>query len=144
MQTAMVSKAMISVQIIGKCICESKKKNLLMNPLIFTHGTKQHSPRFLSSPASRRKLPISSRQHFLKISPSRKGGRRNYERAEKMTKLNLWVYWLQVLMNPTIFASFLFLVSILMRHNLSRLKFFNLTNNFFSENCSVQAWLHKR
>ena len=81
---------------------------------------------------------------FENISPSRKGGRRNYERAEKMTKLNLWVYWLQVLMNPTIFASFLFLVSILMRHNLSRLKFFNLTNNFFSENCSVQASLHKR
>ena len=60
-----------------------------MNPLIFTHGTKQHFRRFFSSPASRRKLPISSRQHFLKIYPPAEKGGEETERAEKMTKLNL-------------------------------------------------------
>ena len=38
--------------------------------------------------------------------------------AEKMEKLNLRGYWLQILINSTIFATSTFLVSVLLCHNL--------------------------
>ena len=38
---------------------------------------------------------------------------------KKLPKLNLEGYWSQALINSTIFAAFSFLVSVLLRHNLT-------------------------
>ena len=52
------------VKITGKYICDSKKLNLF----IFTHAHQAKlSHKFLSLPPGRRKLPITSKQLFLKI-----------------------------------------------------------------------------
>ena len=63
------------------------------------------SPRFLSLPTDRRKLPIPTEQRFLKICFSPAEMREDYG-VEKLLKLNLRGYWSQVLMNSTIFAIF--------------------------------------
>ena len=65
----------------------------------------------------------SPRQNFLKIVRGEGGG--NYERCEEVTKIKLLRYWSQVLINPTIFLPFTFLVTVLLYHSLdsSMLKF---------------------
>ena len=68
---------MVGEKITGKYICESKKLNLF----IFTHALEQNSSSgTYHNPAGRKKLPISPKQHFLKIylSPA-KEGEENYE-----------------------------------------------------------------
>ena len=98
----------------------------ILNLFIFNNFPKQYSPRFLSSPPGWRKLTIPPRQHFSKFYPpaETEEGQKTME-LKKWPKLNLWEYWQQFLLNPTIFTSFTFLVSVLLCHNLdsSLLKF---------------------
>ena len=51
--------------------------------------------------------------------PSRKGGGGRIMELKKVPKLNLQGYWSQILINSTIFATFTFLVSVLLCHNLA-------------------------
>ena len=67
----------------------------------------------------KRKLPIPPEQHFLKIYfSSGKRGERIME-LKKLLKLNLRGYCRQVLINSAIFATFTFLVFVLLCHNLA-------------------------
>ena len=45
-------------------------------------------------------------------------GRQRIIEMKKLPKLNLWGYWSQVLINSTIFTTFLFLMFVLLHHNL--------------------------
>ena len=72
-----------------------------------------------SPPPGKRKLPIPPEQHFLKIYfSSGKRGERIME-LKKLLKLNLRGYCRQVLINSAIFATFTFLVFVLLCHNLA-------------------------
>ena len=79
--------------------------------------------RFCSFPQAK----LSPRQkeitHFTRIAfyenlffPHQKGVR--IMELKKRQRLNLWRYWLQLLTNSTIFATFIFLISVLLYHNL--------------------------
>ena len=87
-----------SVKITDKYICELKIESVhfYLGPQV------KLSPRFLSSPLDRRKLPISPEQQW----------------SGKNNQINLGEYWSQVLINSAIFATFTFLVSVLFCHNL--------------------------
>ena len=85
------------------------------------------SPRFLSLLPRQKEITHSSRTAFSKdlFFPSRirRGwglgeGRRIME-LKKLPKLNLRGYWSQVLINSAILATFTFLVSVLLCHNLA-------------------------
>ena len=92
-------------------ICESKKYNLL----IFTHVSKQNSPpgsyHFYSRQEDITHFPQAMIFENL-LFPAERG--KDYE-AEKITKIKLS----QVLINPTIFATYSFLWSVLQFHNLN-------------------------
>ena len=66
----------------------------------------------------RRKLPIPPQQHFLKILFFPAEREEDYG-VEEIIKINLQRYWSQVLINSTTFATFTFLVSVLLCHNLA-------------------------
>ena len=76
------------VKITEKCICESKNWIFLF---LFMPPSKTLSQVLNILATDRWKLLISPRQNFLKIEPfcfkEGVGGRRNFERAEKVTKL---------------------------------------------------------
>ena len=126
-----------------------------LNLFIFPHAPKQNFvPDFYHHPPGRRKLPIPVEQRFLKIYflPSRKGGRGGggdggiIMELQKLLKLNLRGYWSQVLINSTIFATFTFLISVSLCHNLasSMLKCEgSLTNKIFTKKYSLQEQLHE-
>ena len=111
----------ILYHVLGKFFIRLLKnaKFKILNLFIFNNFPMQYSPRFLSSPPGWRKLTISPRQHFSKIYPpaQTEEGKKTME-LKKWPKLNLWEYWQQFLLNPTIFTPFIFLVSVLLCHNL--------------------------
>ena len=123
-----------SVKITGKFICETKK----------THAPKQNSPPgFYHYHPGRKKSPIPPKQHFLKIYflPSRKGWGGGIVELKKLPKLNLRGYWSQVFINSTIFATFTFLISIWLCHNLaSRLNLFSFNVLVFFDQGNLQRF----
>ena len=74
-------------------------------------GSYYHSP-------GKSKLPISLRKRFLKIYFLLQQIEGTMRELKKLSKLNMLGYWSQVLINPTIFAPFPFLVYVLLCHNL--------------------------
>ena len=90
----------------------------ILNLFIFNHVFKQNSPpgSYYHIPCWR-KLPNAVELHFFwkSIFFKQKGGR--IMELKKWPKLSLRRYWLQVLVNSTIFATFTFLVSFLLCHN---------------------------
>ena len=73
---------------------------------------------FIINPLYRGKLLIFSRQDILKTEPFCSRGEETIRDLKKWPKLNLQGYWSQVLINPTIFVLFTFLVTALLYHNL--------------------------
>ena len=103
--------------------------------------------RFLSSPPRQKEITHSCRTAFSEdlFSPKQKGGGGGeggiIMELQKLLKLNLRGYWSQVLINSAIFATFTFLISVSLCHNLasSMLKCEgSLTNKIFTKKYSLQ------
>ena len=117
-------------KITGNYICESK--NSICSFLLIPQSKTLPQVIIITPPPPRRReISIPPEQHFLEIYffPSRKGGwgeagvgrwgRMRIMELKKLSKLILWGYWSQVLINPTIFETFTVLISVLLCHNLA-------------------------
>ena len=106
------------VKITWKCICDYLKMHLWLKVLylfIFEsiesiHASKQYSLQVLIFiPQAERNYPFLPGSIFENyFSPSRKGGEKETVELKKWSKLNLWGYWLQILLNLTFFVAFTF------------------------------------
>ena len=97
------------VKIIGKYICESKNWICLF---LFKSLSKNFPQVLITATPGRRKFPPNN---VFCIFPQQKG---RIMELKKWTKVNLQGFWLQVLINSTIFGTITFLVSVLLYHNL--------------------------
>ena len=123
----------------------SQKLNLF---IFFSCPQAKFFPKFLSSPLQTEwNYSFFPNSVFWKsIFPQQKGEAKILWSWKKWPKLNLRGNWSQVL-NSTILATFRFLVSVLLWHNLdsSMLKCEgSLTHLIFTKKHSVQEWLYER
>ena len=103
----------IGVKITGKYICELK--NWICSILIVPPSKTLHQIFIITTP-DRRKLPISPPKKFLKVYFSPAQRERTME-LKIWPKLNFQGYWSQFWYIPP-FPTFIFLVSVLLCHNL--------------------------